>query len=127
MFSDGDYETSLQHSCVFYLFVIATVVTGSIIIGGLVGNRLAFLVFWKDTIKSSASFLFQSLALVDSSYLLLTFPVFPVPAFVTYTNWLKGYEVLFPYLYVYIQPLSNISRTVGVDNEFMIMSLLKCY
>ena len=111
--SDGDSELSLQSSCVFYLFVIETVVTGTIIFGGVAGNSLAFVVFWKDNIKTSASFLFQSLAFVDSTYLLLSIPDFPIRSFVSYTNLLKGYETIFPYVYVYVLALSNIVETAS--------------
>ena len=112
--SDVDNERSLQRSCILYLFVIDTIVTGTIIVGGVIGNSLAFVVFWKDNIKTSASFLFQSLALVDSAYLLLSIPVFPIPSFVAYTNWLKGYEDIVAYVYVYILPLAQIAQTASI-------------
>ena len=112
--SDVDNERSLQRSCILYLFVIDTIVTGTIIVGGVIGNSLAFVVFWKDNLKTSASFLFQSLALVDSAYLLLSIPVFPVPSFVAYTNWMKGYEDIVAYVYVYILPLVNVVQTASI-------------
>ena len=112
--SDVDNERSLQRSCSLYLFVIDTVVMGTIIVGCVIGNSLAFVVFWKDNIKTSAAFLFQSLALVDSANLLLLLPVFPVPSFVAYTNWLKGYEDIVAYVYVYILPLVNIAQTASI-------------
>ena len=112
--SYGDNVSSLQHSCNFYLFIIDTVVMGTIIVGGLIGNNLAFVVFWKDNIKTSASFLFQSLALVDSTMLLLAIPLFPLHAFVVYTNWLMGYLDIYAYVQVSIMPLALIVRTASI-------------
>ena len=101
-------------SCRFYLFVIKTIVMGTIIVGGVIGNNLVFVIFWKDNIKTSATFLFQSLALVDSTFLLLVIPLFPIPSFVGYTNWLKGYEEIYPYVVVYILPVANIAQTASI-------------
>jgi len=112
--SDDDNEMSLQRSCMLYSFVIDAVFTGTFIIGGVVGNSLAFVVFWKDNLKTSASFLFQCLALVDLTFLLLAIPVIPIPSFVAYTNWLKGYEDIAAYVYVCILPLINIALTASV-------------
>ena len=40
---------------------------------GLIGNSLTFVVFWKGNFKSSTSFLFLSLAIIDSAVLLTAF------------------------------------------------------
>ena len=112
--SDDDSVWSLKRSCLLYLFVIETTITGTIIVGGVIGNSVAFAVFWKDNIKTPASFLFQSLALIDSAYLLLSVPLFPIPSFVGYTNWLKGYEEIDAYVVVYILPLSNTAQTASI-------------
>ena len=97
-----------------YLFVFDTVVTGTLIVGGVIGNSLAFVVFWKDTITTSVSFLFHSMELVDSALLLLVISLFTIFSFLTYTNWLTGYSDLVPYLYVYIQPLALMARKAFV-------------
>jgi hypothetical protein len=46
-------------SCVFYSFVIQTVVVGLLGLFGTIGNVVSFLVFLRDKIKTSTSFLFQ--------------------------------------------------------------------
>ena len=114
--SDGDNKWSLdvQRSLLLYYFIIGTVITGTIIVDGIVGNSLAFVVFWKDNIKTSASFLFQSLALVDSALLLLAIPLGPVRYFMVYKNWLKEYLEVTPYLEVYIYPVAIVSQRASV-------------
>ena len=112
--ADGDALSELSRSCKLYLFVIDTVVMGTIIVGGVIGNSLAFVVFWKDNIKTSASFLFQSLALVDSALLLLAIPLYPIDSLSTYTNWLNGYKDVFPYLHVYVHPWALVAKTASI-------------
>ena len=110
----GDNVSAVLLSCKFYLFIIDTVVMGTIIFGGVIGNSLAFVVFWKDNIKTSASFFFQSLALVDSTLLLLSIPLFSLHSFVVYTNWLNGYLEIYAYVHVYILPLALTVQTASI-------------
>jgi len=46
--------------CRLYSFVISSLLIGFLIVFGLVGNSTAFLVFQRDTLKTSTSFLFQA-------------------------------------------------------------------
>ena len=112
--ANSDNVSSALLSCRFYLFIIDTVIMGTIIAGGVIGNSLTFVVFWKDNIKTSPSFLFQSLALIDSTLLLLTIPLFPLHSFVVYTHWLTAYLEILPYVQVYIMPLALIAQTASI-------------
>ena len=103
-----------DNECKLYEFVIYTIVVGILIVGGVIGNSLAFIVFWKDNIKTSASFLFQHLALVDSAFLLLVVPLGPAYGFVTYTNWLTGYWETFPYLSTYLVPVAYTAELSSI-------------
>ena len=103
--SEGDCFSTFRPYNNLYDFVIHGIITGTIIVGGIVCNSLAFVVFWKDNIKTSASFLFQSLALVDSTFLLLAFPLISVPALMTYKHGLNEYGEILAYILVYIRPL----------------------
>ena len=51
-----------------YIFIV-----GIIAVAGIIGNSLTFVVFWKGNFKSSTSFLFLSLSLIDSAVLLTAF------------------------------------------------------
>ena len=61
-----------EHPCFINAFV-GMVITGMIGVVGLIGNSLTFVVFWKGDFKSSTSFLFLSLSLIDSAVLLTAF------------------------------------------------------
>jgi len=50
-------------SCVVYSFVIQTVIIGILGVFGTVGNIISFLVFMRDKLKTSTSYLFQVLCL----------------------------------------------------------------
>ena len=112
--SDSDDDLALELSCDFYSFIVYTLIMGTLIVGGVGGNSLAFVVFWKDSIKTTASFLFQSLALVDTALLLLVTPIYPIDMFVSYTGWLRGYSRIRPYILVYIYPVSWIAQTASI-------------
>ena len=45
--------------CQLYNFIMYAVFGGSICVLGCVGNVLAFVVFWRDKVKTSTSLLFQ--------------------------------------------------------------------
>ena len=61
-----------EHPCDYIIFV-GMFIMGIIAVFGLIGNSLTVVVFWKGNFKSSTSFLFLSLALIDSAVLLTAF------------------------------------------------------
>ena len=112
--SDGPVDYQLERSCELYSFIINTVFIGTLVVVGVMGNSFAFVVFWKESIKSSALFLFQCLSLIDSALLLTVFPLFPVESFVVYTGWLQGYSTIYPYVLVYLWPMALIAQTATI-------------
>ena len=48
--------------CVLYSFVICTVIIGLLAVFGSIGNVISFVVFHRDKIKTSTTFLFQVLS-----------------------------------------------------------------
>ena len=105
-----DYD----NECKLYEFVIYTILMGMLIVGGVIGNSLAFIVFWKDNIKTSASFLFQHLALVDSAFLLVVVPLGPAYGLVAYTNWLTRFWKIYPYVMAYVMPVARIAEISSI-------------
>ena len=93
-----------------YCFIIRTFVIGVITVVGIVGNSLTFVVFWKGNFKSSTSFLFMNLSLIDSALLLISFPLFTVKDFVKYTGWLQGLSRISPYVTVCCYPLAQTAK-----------------
>jgi hypothetical protein len=62
----GEYDTCPSEEgepelpgCALYSFVIYTVIVGLLGVFGTIGNIISFIVFLKDKIKTSTSFLFQ--------------------------------------------------------------------
>ena len=68
--NDGDWLTTTtttepvpavnEAGCRLYSFIISSVLIGILIVFGLIGNCTAFLIFQRDTLKTSTSFLFQA-------------------------------------------------------------------
>ena len=56
--TEGDDEET--HGCRLYKFIVLTNVGGLVCIFGFIGNLIAFVVFQKDSMKTSTSFLFQA-------------------------------------------------------------------
>ena len=112
--SDAMVDYQLERSCELYSFVIYTVFVGTLVVVGVIGNSFAFVVFWKESIKSSALFLFQCLSLIDSALLLTVVPLYSMESFVVYTGWLQGYLAISPYLLAYLLPLALTAQTATI-------------
>ena len=111
---DGDVDSSLGHHCRLYTFIVHTLIVGTLVVVGIIGNSLTFVIFWKGNFKSSTSFLFLSLSLIDSALLLAVFPYYTVMAFVEYTGWLQGYSSLKPYFKIYLFPSLLVTKTAAI-------------
>ena len=111
--TDDDVDSSLEYNCHLYSFILYTLIVGTLVVVGIIGNSLTFVVFWKGNFKSSTTFLLLSLSLIDSAHLLTVFP-FSVMAFVDYTGWLQGYASLIPYFVVYLFPTILLTKTAAI-------------
>ena len=112
--TDGDADSSLEYKCRLYKLIVFTLIVGTLVVVGIIGNSLTFVVFWKGNFKSSTTFLFSSLSLIDSALLLAVFPYMTVTAFVDYTGWLQGYSSLRPYFTVYLYPAILLAKTAAI-------------
>ena len=58
--SDDEYDYPPDTpGCLLYNFIMYAVLGGSVCVLGCVGNIVAFVVFWRDKVKTSTSLLFQ--------------------------------------------------------------------
>ena len=113
--SDGASAWSVfSRRCELYRLIINGFVLAVIVIVGIIGNCLTFVVFWKGNFKSSTSFLFLGLSLADSALLLTSVPVDIVGAFVSTTDWLQGFRNVEPYMRVYGPPLYLVARMASI-------------
>ena len=101
-------------ACTLYSFVVNTVIIGLLCIFGLVGNLMAYAVFWKDNIKTSTTFLFQGLSLIDSVMLITVFPIYVLDPLVKYLRVLQGFEKIQPYILVFILPCAFTAQAATI-------------
>lgn len=110
-----DYQVSpellITPACYLYSFVVYTLVVGSLCILGTVGNLTAFVVFWRDNVKTSTSFLFQGLSFIDTIMLVCVFPIYAIKPFVDYSHVLTGWVHVEPFVLVYGLPLAFVAQT----------------
>ena len=121
--SEDDVNWSLiNRRCDLYSLIINGYILAVVIIVGIIGNSLTFVVFWKGNFKSSTSFLFLSLSLADSALLLTSIPLDVVWVFAKYTGWLPGFLKVRPYLNAYIYPLFLVARMATIWVRVIIAS-----
>lgn len=105
----------LTPGCKLYSFVVYTLILGLFCVLGLIGNSVTFYVFLKDKLKTSTSFLFQGISVIDSFLLLTVFPIYCIPPFVDYTDWYKNYyDYGYAIALVYVFPLAFVAQTATV-------------
>ena len=106
---DNDDGVRLSPACQLYNFVMYAVVIGLICLLGLVGNILAFVVFCRDKVKTSTSFLFQGLSVIDTMLLVAAFPLYSVTNFLEYTGLSTERETF--NVKVHLLPVAFIAQT----------------
>ena len=86
-------------------------INGIIVVVGIIGNSLSFVVFWKGNFKSSTSFLFLSLSLIDSTVLMTAFTCCIVRLHV-FIDFLP--QDLRVYLVVCVWPLRSMAESATI-------------
>ena len=102
-----------EDACFLYSFVVYTVILGSLCVLGIIGNLVAFVVFWKDTIKTSTTFLFQGLSMIDTVLLVTAFPIYFLQPLVQ-KEVFEGFAAIQPYILVYILPCTFTAQTATI-------------
>ena len=98
--------------CHVQTFIIYTLIVGILVVFGIIGNSLAFAVFWKGNFKSSTSFLFICLALTDSVVLLTAFMIYSIQPVSTYMSGKKFFSSsTIIGLYIFVAFLYVVSHT----------------
>ena len=95
--------------------IAGLIIVGIIAVFGIIGNILTFVIFWKGNFKSSTSFLFLSLSLIDSAVLLTVFVYwsnvqgYPFRDYIGRLNYYLG-----TYLWVYMLPLKSMAEAATI-------------
>ena len=107
-------NTEQQKACELYKLIVSCILMGILCLAGIIGNILSFIVFWKDKIKTSTSFLFQGLSFIDTCLLVTGFPLYVFITFVDYTSWWPGYDNVHSVVLVFVFPLAMMSQTTTI-------------
>ena len=110
---DDSYDMAFgRRSCMLYGLILNGFVLAVIIIVGIIGNSLTFIVFWKGHFKSSTSFLFLSLSLADSAVLLSHVPIDIAWLVLHYADWLLNNT--HAYIIAYVFPVALMSKMATI-------------
>ena len=107
-------DISHERSCKLYEFIIYTVIVGLLVIVGIIGNSLTFVVFWSGKFNKSTSFLFMCLSLTDSAVLLSISVWMSLLPFKESTRYPQYFYNVYPYIIVYVFPLCLLAQTATV-------------
>jgi len=101
----------ISNQCAMFDFGVYTIVVGMMIVLGVVGNALSFIVMLKDSATSATSFLLQALAVADTLVLLAALPLFVLPNVYPYTGVLGSYYEMYMGLMPFLWPTYLIAYT----------------
>ena len=102
-----------SQGCHLQTFIIYTLIVGIFVVVGIIGNSLAFAVFWKGNFKSSTTFLFMCLALTDSVVLITAFMIYSMQSMSTYMSGKTFFHSsTIIGLYVFVAILHVVSQTI---------------
>ena len=107
-------DISLEQSCRLYTLIIYTVIVGTLIVIGIIGNSLTFIVFWKGQFNRATSCLFMCLSLTDSAVLLFTSIWMPLLPFEESRRYTQYFWNVYPYIVVNMLPLCLKAQTATV-------------
>ena len=108
------YRTDEAVHFTYSSYILYTVIVGFLVIVGIIGNSLAFVVFWNGTFNKSTSFLLMCLSLTDSALLLsisVWMPLLPVKESTRYPQYVCN---VYPNIIVYVFPLCLLAQTATV-------------
>jgi hypothetical protein len=95
-------------------FIILTIGGGALCLLGLAGNALSLVALHRDSISPVASLLLQSLACVDSIFILLWFWLFSVRSALRFFGANLSAPTLYPYIELYAFPLLFVLQSATV-------------
>ena len=101
----------ITNQCALFDFVIYTLVLGLMIVFGVIGNALSFIVMLNDSATSATSFLLQALAVADTLVLLAALPLYVLSNIFPYTRVFRSYYELHIGIMPILWPLFLIPYT----------------
>ena len=108
--SEAD-KFEISNECALFDFAVYTLVVGFMIVFGVVGNALSFIVMLNDSATSATSFLLQALAVADTLVLLAALPLYVLPNIFPYTGLFRSYYDLYMGIMPFLWPTYLIPYT----------------
>src|SRR6218665_1965562 len=107
--------SSATRGCRLYSFIIYTIIGGLLCLFGFFGNTFTFFVFLRDSKKTSATFLFQALSIIDTLLLATVVPVYSLLPLVEHTGLYADYERFgYGLVLVYVLPCAFLAQTATI-------------
>lgn len=107
--------SSATWGCRLYSFVIYTIIGGLLCLFGIIGNSFTFFVFLRDSKKTSATFLFQALSIIDTLLLITVVPVYSLLPLVEHTGLYADYKRFgYGVVLVYVFPCAFLAQTATI-------------
>lgn len=100
---------------IVYRVVIDVFVVGFLCLVGFVGNALSIAVLYRDhDRKNTINWLLQTLALVDTLFLIACVFIQPIRTIRDHTNWMPFLKWTFPYIEPYVWVGASVAQTITV-------------
>ena len=115
---EGKFD--ITDSCKLFDFTVYSVLMGLLIILGLIGNVVSFIVLWKDSGNTATVFLLRSMAVADSLVLIAAVPLYVLSNIGPYTGYFTVYSNAYPNMLPYLWP----SYLIPVTGTIMLTVLV---
>ena len=100
---------------IIYRVIIDVFVVGFLCLVGFVGNALSIAILYRDhDRKNTTNWLLQTLALVDTLYLIACVFIQPIKTIHDHTDWMPSLKWTFPYIYPYVWVGASVAQTITV-------------
>lgn len=100
--------------CKLFDFSVYSVGVGLLVVLGLIGNVISFVVLWSDNGKTATVFLLRSLAIADSLVLISVIPLYVLPNIGPHTGYLQSYADAYPDILHFLWPCYLIPYTCTI-------------
>ncbi len=98
-----------------YRVIMDVFVVGAMCLIGFIGNAMSIAVLYRDQDKkNTTSWLLQTLAVVDTLYLMSCFLYQTVNTVCTFTEWIPQLKETFPWALPYVWAIASIAQTITV-------------
>lgn len=112
---DSSLKLQYTDSYILYRIIVDVYIVGTLCLFGFFGNALSIAVLYRDhDKKNTTNWLLQTLAVVDTLYLMTCVVIQPLKTINSFTDWIPDMQHTFAYLERYIWTAASITQTITV-------------